>query len=482
MRLSLWMIANRLEQYDIEARISPTTERTIGGPLPVSTLQSLYIRKEGFNVVCSSEQGTITIYGVTEDEGFLLIQSIFNWYDEWLERIEATIRDGDGRRFVHLCAQAFENPVLFLDANKCLSGMDCRGIDVNTIPEWRYISEKGQISIPWYSLMTQALNDPVRTYGHSVVRFWGRPQGGSDREANVTGLHAQFRYRSEDYGTITVLDRKRRLNLGDVATLELLAERSSMFFAASDRKISVRSNSQIMNELLEFKPVSREQLDFARSIITGGAPGGDDEFGLFLFHYAVEKGRSDLTKLLQSVIFKRYPDAFSWIYRDDLLVISNVRDNHARIREMMEYAASQGYSEGLHAAVSLPFNDLRDTPYFYEQASFAVSRLDGPGYCNFYDCAVAYLLETADPKRREFACEPGCRRAWEGSPESRKNLQTMGVYLQYERSPGPAAEDLFIHKNTLSYRIRNMRENNGWDLEDPALRDYLRLSIYFLSR
>ena len=57
----------------------------------------------------------------------------------------------------------------------------------------------------------------------------------------------------------------------------------------------------------------------------------------------------------------------------------------------------------------------------------------------------------------------------------------MAAYLEHERSVGRAAEQLYIHRNTLNYRIRCLKEWTGWDLEDPVLRDYLRLSIFYLE-
>lgn len=480
MKLSLWMIANRLEQYDIETMISPTVERTIGGPLPFSAVQSICVRREGCDVVCSSEQGTIIIHGVTEDEGFLLIQSIFNWYDEWFEKVEATLKEENYRRYVHLCAQAFGNPVLFLDSNKFLAGMDCRGIDLEAVPEWRYIAEKGQISVPYYTMMTRVLSDPVRRYGGGVIRFMEKPERGGG--TSFSGLHARFQYRSDDYGSITILDKKRRLTLGDVALLELLADRSSVLFAAKDRGSAVHSDTQILNELLDFKSVPKERLEFIRSVITAGAADTKGDLCLFLFRYDVGKGREELQNLLRNIIVRRYPTVFSWNYRDDFLVLSNAPDIKLLANQMLSFVTAQGYSQNLRVAASLPFENLQDIPYFYEQAVFAVSRLTGSGFCDFYDCANPYLLETTDWKRRIYACEPYCRKAWRASPESRKNLETIAVYLENERASGMAADKLFIHKNTLSYRIRNMREISGWDFENPTLRDYLRLSVYFLSQ
>ena len=480
MKLSLWMIANRLEQYDIETSISPTTERTLDGPFPFSTLNSVCIRYESPDVICTSVQGTIIIHGMSKDEGFLLVQSIFSWYEEWLEKVEAALRKKDYRRYVHLCAQAFENPVLFLDANQFLLGMDCRGIEAGSISGWRQISETGQISVPYYIGISNALNDPVRKYSNTVSRFSTRYRPGSGDGTDLEGLHALLRFNTNDFGTITILEKKRPLTLGDVSLLELLADRSAILFAAANCQPTGHGDMQILNELLESRPVPEKRLAFVRSVVVNDSA-EDSELYLFLFRYGVEERRAELQSMLQSMIMKRNPNFFIWNYQGDVLVLCNTPDKNELQAQMLSFIDRQGYSDNLRGSVSLPFDEIRDLLFYYEQAVFAVNRLNGPGFFDFYSCGGDYLLETTDRERRIRACEPYCRKVWNKLPEEKKNLETLAMYLKHERAAGSAAAELFIHKNTLNYRVRNLREMNSWDFDDPAVRDYLRLSVYYLS-
>ena len=95
MKLNLWLIANRLSNYDIKTSISSDISRPIRNPLPVMASGSLYVHSKGNDVLCYSDQGTILIRDMDEKEGFLLIQSIFNWYDRWLEDVEAALQSGE---------------------------------------------------------------------------------------------------------------------------------------------------------------------------------------------------------------------------------------------------------------------------------------------------------------------------------------------------------------------------------------------------
>ena len=480
MKLNLWLVANRLTEYDIQTKISYTTDRPISGPLPVMATSSLYVRSEGTDLVCSSDQGTIIIHDMEEREGFLLIQSIFNWYDNWLENIEESLQLADYRSFVHLCAQAFSNPVMLLDSNFLLLGMDCRGIAIRNLPEWRYIYDREQTSVTYYMAMAQALKDPVSRYNDYVTRFNTAARDEEGNSYKTSGLHASFRHMSHDYGRLTVLEKRRPLNPGDAALLILLAKKCSLIFAAAEKSSDSAVNLRVMSDLLEFKPVPQEQLDYHYSIITKKAQDTASRLCLFLFRVAQREEKSSVIELLSSTLKRQYLGTYNWNYHDDLLVMTYVPEPVTLARQMHQFITDEGFGDAVRIGVSLPFEELSELPYHYEQAAYAISRDPPPGIRFFYRCAADYLLENTDMQRKLLACEPLCRRMW-NEPDKREYLRTLSAYLSQERATALAAESLYVHRNTINYRIKYLKECTNWDYEDAALRDYLRLSIHYLS-
>ena len=482
MKLNLWLIANQLaDKYDIETRISASTERTISGPLPVESTESVYVRNEGQDVICHMDQGTILIHDVGEKEGLLLVQSIFNWYDNWTESVRNALRTEDYRHFVHLCAQAFSNPVILQDSNSLLLGMDCRGIPISSIPEWRFLYETEQSSIDYYLAMADAVNHPVHKYNDSVYRFNTRAKDETGQEYQTAGMLARFRFLGRDYGQLTVLDKRRPLNPGDAALLMYIAEMSSILLAAADRGENSSVNQRFMNDLLEYRDVPDEQLEYQYSIITRNAKEKTGKLCLLLFRNTAEQKEKDLIDLLSTVLERQYPALYTWTYREDLLSLIYVPEPDILAEQMYSFIKSQGYTRYLHIGVSLPFDDIRQLPYYYEQAVYSVNSENERRLRFFYDCAYRYLLENIDIRHKTEACEPLCRRIWENEPEKREFLLTLSVYLGAERSSSLAAEKLYIHRNTVNYRIRYLKDLSGWDIEQTYLRDYLRLSIYYLN-
>lgn len=482
MKLNLWLIANRLSgYYDIETKITSSIERTISGPLPVQSTGSVYVRNEGTDIICSAEQGTIIVHDVEEKEGFLLIRSIFNWYDNWYDSINNALRVADYRLFVHLCAQAFSNPVMLQDSNSLLLGMDCRGIPISSIPEWRFLYETEQSSMAYYLAISNALNDSAYKYSDCVYRFNTRAKDEAGNEYQTSGLLAKFRFLAHDYGQITILDKKKKINPGDISLLMMLADMGSLLFAATDRGDNSAVNRRFMNDLLDHKEVSREQLNYQRSLIIGNASEKSGRFCLFVFHYDTPGDKSALVDLLFTSLARKYPALYGWVYHEDLLYTVFVPEPNILARQMLSYIESQGYANKLHLGVSLPFGDIDLLPCYYEQAIYAIH--NGAGDVKFfYNCAYNYLLENVDSQHKLAACEPFCRKMWEEEPDKREFLLTLSAYLRLERSTALTAEHLYIHRNTVNYRMKYLKNCSGWDYEDAAVRDYLRISIHYLNR
>ncbi len=56
-------------------------------------------------------------------------------------------------------------------------------------------------------------------------------------------------------------------------------------------------------------------------------------------------------------------------------------------------------------------------------------------------------------------------------------LRTLKVYLENDCNAQKCGRLLFLHRNSLVYRIRRIQEIAGCDLSDPDERSYLRLSL-----
>ena len=114
-----------------------------------------------------------------------------------------------------------------------------------------------------------------------------------------------------------------------------------------------------------------------------------------------------------------------------------------------------------------------------QQARFALDQArDSRGLFLCEDYACEYLLRTF---RALDSTAPLLHPALESleryDEENQTELRaTLSVYLRHERNQLEAARALFIHPNTMRYRLSRIREVAGLTLEDMEELKYLRLS------
>ena len=58
---------------------------------------------------------------------------------------------------------------------------------------------------------------------------------------------------------------------------------------------------------------------------------------------------------------------------------------------------------------------------------------------------------------------------------------TLATFFRHQRRLGPAAEELFVHKNTLTYRLRQIVEVSGRDPTDLEQQSQMWLALKALA-
>ena len=127
--------------------------------------------------------------------------------------------------------------------------------------------------------------------------------------------------------------------------------------------------------------------------------------------------------------------------------------------------------------ISNPFSDLTKIGCFYEQANFTCS-MSQSRMGMFYQVAVDYLLNQKMGEYRYYARHPLVLHLENSDMEGKKELlDTLQIYLMSERSVKQAAEKLFVHRNTVTYRIDLIRRLGLNDFSDAYDRQYVLISL-----
>lgn len=147
--------------------------------------------------------------------------------------------------------------------------------------------------------------------------------------------------------------------------------------------------------------------------------------------------------------------------------------------------ADEFVPEGLKShltALSLPFSDLSAIPRQYDFVRYCLEssgKLVGKRETN----ALAYLKKSIlESVNVSAMLHPALEVLERYDRENQSEmLETLRVYLDNDRNAQRCANLLYLHRNSLQYRVRRIQEIAGIDLDDPTERAYLRLSLFLSS-
>ena len=176
-------------------------------------------------------------------------------------------------------------------------------------------------------------------------------------------------------------------------------------------------------------------------------------------------------------------DCFCVHCEDGLVAIIHMKspqDMPDILASLREFLSENGFAGGM----SDPFEDVLLLKDHHEQAATALQYADGgPGLYLFSACAMRHLLSFFPQERLGALVHPALLTLREQDRVSGSELyETLRIYLENERSLVKTAKALFIHRNTLLYRLEKLHQLVELDLEDAELRLYLTLSFYMLEK
>ena len=232
--------------------------------------------------------------------------------------------------------------------------------------------------------------------------------------------------------------------------------------------LSVKNSAALfLQNILVGREVERSQ-EYLKSFIKIA---GDAWFQVGVIRMSQEVFRPALNRFLQN----RIGDCV--LLNEDgqliLLLYGSEDSLHTVFRKLEEIAGSFSIACG----ISNPYRDLAASRYYLEQARIA-SACSGSIVSRFADSAISVLLNEADTAFRLHSLHPAVGVLADiEKKENTSLLQTLKAYLFTERSISRTAATLYIHKNTVTYRINRIKRLNIIDFDNDYERNYVLLSL-----
>jgi sugar diacid utilization regulator len=170
-------------------------------------------------------------------------------------------------------------------------------------------------------------------------------------------------------------------------------------------------------------------------------------------------------------------------YNQDIILVFSQDEDISKDEEKLLLFKKFLQRERMYAGISRSFKSLIDIHEHYNQAIEALG-IGKDIYSRenlFYyeDCAMYILFENfRDLKNLKSLCHPAL---FVLSEYDKKNgtdfMQCLRNYLIFDKNPAKVASVMFVHRNTINYRINKIQEITNIDFDNYEINLHLAISF-----
>lgn len=476
MKLSMWMIANRLSAMDMQMDLADDAPVSLNSARLAYATNCVHVYSEGCDVICKGDGGTLRFRNMDLRTGFEVVQSVFDYFEDWKSCMQEHVNAQNFQAAISLAWQVLHNPVVLFDGNNRVLGITKQYSPDALDVEWSYLSRFGYSSIDavrQLRLNSQPLAGYMNNAGAGVV-------AADNSQVNYGSATFGLSWGDVSCGRLTIISSERALNPGDYQLMQLLVQMLEPAMGQMFYRNEQNSTVDVFLNLLLGKPYGEDQL-IARLRYTNWSV--DDSYYVTVLSLDEDGDSSDyysgqLRSILQSNIF----NCIVLKNESDLILLSS--RNLYKDSGALEVLKNLTEKNPLHIGFSIACKGIAGIGSLYSQARYAVSRgleLDEKASLfRFFDVAADFMLEKP-LGQAVSAVMPCIQELWQERRGGDDLVNTLRCYLNNNCSAVKTASDLFIHRNTVLYRVQKAEEALGLDFHNVYDRNYYLMAIRVLE-
>ena len=460
----MWMLANRLEMLSPELHSSENTPRVLKSARLAYATDCVYVYAEGNAVVVRAEEDYFVIRELSLKDVYATVQSVFDSFENWCAQLEELAQEGNFQKMTEMGSVLLNNPLAFLDQAYRVLGISKSSSEEDLGDEWNYMKKYGFASVDGPFTRDAQLVNGRSFFTLSGARFYH-------------GVSVPVSFQNEEKGNLCIIVKDRILNCGDFQILDILSRAfGRMLFSGTIQK-DYSFSSSVFEDLLCGERMDTELLKTQLELRNWGE---EDVYQLYLLEFFSSSARRWQLRLVFRTICGCLKEAQAVILGSQIAVLYNCsRGKLDHPGRKLRSIAEQNHMTG---SCSLSLEGIWVCPYLMSQAAYVLNHMgqeEQPRFfAPFVDCALDYVLESQNLEECVYAVHPKIRSLYQMEEKERSvMLDTLRAYLRNDTSLVNTARELFIHRNTLVYRMAKINEYLHESLEDRGTLAYLRLSI-----
>lgn len=474
MKLSMWMIANRLRGMDINMSINKDAAVHLKSPRLLYATDCVHVYQKGKDVYAEDEKDVIVFKNADVQEMFVLLQSVFDFYEDLASQVNNALENGDIQQVIDACWLCFKNPLAVIDKNMKALALSSHYGEHDLDDEWRHLVKYGYSSVAAIAFLKQ--KEPTsELFAENVVRECRFNSTPVNRNCYTAAMYHESNY----CGRITLIEESQQLNIGDSQLISWLITQLAPVLARNNAGSEYNSRDLII-DFIKGVPVSSDRINTYIKPFNWRA---NDGFSLYVFVSPSKSPTSKELTLLKYIMTERLSSCIvSSLEKQIVLIVNDKTTKREAVREVIQSFLEEN---NLRVGMSLPIATISNLKFAYRQALSAIEyglqlSPEIPIY-DFYDYALDFLIESQNFELTYQSCSPDIVSLWRSdAKKGTDNIAVISSYLRNERSLSATARELGVHKNTFSYRIRKLEEKLLHSLDDEYFRDYVKQSIRVL--
>lgn len=393
----------------------------------------------------------------------------FDFFNHWeLELLEAIIEDKPLDYFIELGHEVFKSPMFISGINDQTYAITAQ-YPADIHPVWRHRLEQGNLAFDYvaenyegeYFKKTFSSHYPVLTYSP----IW---------KGNV--MYANLRNHQERFAAIMIYEYKHPFHPGDIQLLHVYAKIIEKNLLLHPQQIIPMS--ELENLSLQLLTDAVIDWKHAEKIIHSYRWDPHHAYKVLCI-----KSPSDIDSImfarLRDIIRTKFNGICTIIYKEALVLIVNLslrKGLHDLIHSLQNISSST-----LVIGSSLTFLDFTRLKYYYLQASHAVreAQIQQETYLSFEQI---YLKEfknniNQNPHLCSMVHSSVIQLKAYDAKHNADYCKTLYAYLLSGCNYREAARMLYVHRNTLLYRIDKIKELLNLEFDSPHYKQILLISL-----
>lgn len=399
---------------------------------------------------------------------FNLILTIFQSYNTWAEKVgTAIIENKSLQEILELSVPIIGNPMYIADLSfKMLAWINMDLDEISAV--WRYQIRYGYL--PYNTMMDLVETGELELLNNTIPAFYIRCKSFHNPFISKT-IH----YKSKTQGHFFIIEIYKKLTQCDIELAEYLG---NLLSAATYDKRNYLSISSFYHEhfMVDILEGTLTDTTLIRNQLGPLGWKLDGSYRVFLLY--VPEDADALKRHITAFLLDGF-DSQAFLYQDYLVVIYN----HNTCPEQALFARLEKITDVFNrsGAVSEVFHRFDRMFLYYQQAVFALQegRKKGRGDTSFFLYEDFFTYHLGKLCKSSFPCYYYAEllHTYDETHHTQYCL-TLFTYLLNERNAVKTAQTLYLHRNTLKYRLEKIDGLIPVDLDNPSVRFRLLTSLY----